>query len=83
MTPTEAKAIARIGIARGWIWKHPQILIKIDPVACVRNLRAARHAIGLTSAGKPRLKMDRPELNGLIGREYHREYMRRVRAGIY
>jgi len=46
----------------------------------MRKLYVERLAAGLTTAGNVRQRVMRPELDGLIGREYHTAYMRLVRA---
>jgi hypothetical protein len=42
--------------------------------------RAAFRAQGLTMTGAERINKLRPELKGLIGKDYQREYMRLARA---
>lgn len=55
---------------------------KFDKRQWVRQRCAGFKAAGLTYEGKPRKHKwtPRPELKGLIGREYKREYMRLIRG---
>lgn len=79
---TDFKSIVAQAIARGWArlqepqpesrsgYDHRRYLLKRD----------SRYSSGLTSKGNRWQRVKRPELKGFIGAEYHREYMRMIRA---
>lgn len=75
----DIREIVQRAIDRGWIRTRQDRELSIDGYMR-RQIVEAYHAKGLTSTGRKPAKRRLPQFAGMVGREYHRNYMRAWRA---